>query len=180
MHPRSAPMVSTVRAMGIVMAMEMLWVLAMAGTLWGTEPAAARVLPNIVMILADDMGYGDLKCYDPAARTETAQIDQLAREGMRFTDAHAAAAWCTPSRYGLLTGRYPWRSPRPLDQGVIEPQRLMLASMLKRQGYVTGCIGKWHLGFAGGAVERAVSQPFSGGPRAYGVDFFFVCQSLTL
>lgn len=109
-------------------------------------------LPNIIIILADDMGWGDPGCYNPNSRIPTPNMDRLAREGIRFTDAHSPSAVCTPTRYGLLTGRYAWRTW--LKSGVvggytpclIEPGRETLATMLKRQGYKCGYFGKWHLG----------------------------------
>jgi arylsulfatase A len=108
--------------------------------------------PNIVLILADDMGYGDAGCYNPASRIPTPSIDRLAAQGARFTDAHSPSAVCTPTRYGLLTGRYAWRTW--LKRGVvggytsplIEPTRATLASVLKSKGFQTGFFGKWHLG----------------------------------
>jgi len=108
--------------------------------------------PNIVLILADDMGYGDAGCYNPASRVPTPSIDRLAAQGARFTDAHSPSAVCTPTRYGLLTGRYAWRTW--LKRGVvggytpplIEPTRPTLASVLRSNGYRTGFFGKWHLG----------------------------------
>jgi arylsulfatase A-like enzyme len=119
------------------------------------------------------MGFGDPRCYNSDSKVPTPNIDRLAIEGTRFTDAHAAAAWCTPSRYGLLTGRYPWRAPRRLDEGTIEPGRLTLATLLKDQGYATVCIGKWHLGFDGSAETRDFERPLSGGPLSHGFDYFF-------
>ncbi|MFO0910761.1 MAG: arylsulfatase [Isosphaeraceae bacterium] len=115
----------------------------------GGEPAPP---PNLVVILADDLGYGDVSCYNPASKIRTPRIDELAAQGMRFTDAHSGSAVCTPTRYGLLTGRYAWRTR--LARGVlsgysphlIEPRRLTLASMLRRNGYQTAVVGKWHLG----------------------------------
>jgi len=109
--------------------------------------------PNIIYILADDLGYGDLPCNNPRSRIPTPNLDRLAARGMRFSDAHAASAVCTPSRYALLTGRYPWRSR--LKRGIvwewdgpmIEPDRLTVAELLRGQGYCTACIGKWHLGW---------------------------------
>ena len=116
-------------------------------------PAAAAQPPNIVFILADDLGIGDAGCYNPDSKIPTPNIDRLAAEGMRFTDAHSPSAVCTPTRYGVLTGRYAWRTR--LKSGVlwgysrslIEPGRLTVAQMLNKQGYRTACIGKWHLGF---------------------------------
>ncbi len=109
-------------------------------------------LPNIVLILADDMGYGDIQAYNPDNPIPTPHLNQLAAEGMRFTDAHSGSSVCTPTRYGLMTGNYAWRTR--LKRGVlsgysnhlIEPGQLTLASMLKSQGYYTGVVGKWHLG----------------------------------
>ena len=109
--------------------------------------------PNIIFIMADDQGYGDASCYNPDSKIPTPGIDQIAREGIRFTDAHSASAVCTPTRYGLLTGRYPWRSK--LQKGVmvtgqgnlISPDILTVPKFLKGQGYKTAIVGKWHLGF---------------------------------
>ena len=108
--------------------------------------------PNIVFIMADDMGYGDVGCYNSESKIPTPNIDKLAKQGIRFTDAHSPSAVCTPTRYGVLTGRYCWRTW--LKSGVvggytnplIEPSRTTVASFLKNQGYRTACIGKWHLG----------------------------------
>src|SRR5262245_21790175 len=121
-------------------------------------PAAARSgpdapRPNIVFILADDLGYGDPGCYNPQSKIPTPHLDRLAREGIRFTDAHAPDAVCTPTRYGLLTGRYCFRSRlkrgvlAPWDPPLIEPGRLTLPALLKQHGYATACVGKWHLGW---------------------------------
>ena len=109
--------------------------------------------PNVVVILADDLGYGDLAANDPACRIPTPSLDRLCERGMRFTDMHASSAICTPSRYSLLTGRYNWRSR--LERGivwewdapVIEPATPTIATSLRERGYTTACIGKWHLGW---------------------------------
>ncbi|QTN34341.1 arylsulfatase [Akkermansiaceae bacterium] len=116
--------------------------------------ADAEKLPNIVVIYADDLGYGDVHCYNPErGKIPTPNIDRLAAEGMRFTDGHSSSGVCTPSRYTLLTGRYHWRSR--LQKGIvglwekplIAPHRLTIAGLAKRKGYKTACIGKWHLGW---------------------------------
>ena len=108
--------------------------------------------PNIVIILADDMGFGDVGHLNPDSRIPTPHLDRLAAEGVTFSDAHSASAVCTPTRYSLLTGRYSWRTP--MKRGVlggyskpmIQPERSTIASMLKKAGYRTGAVGKWHLG----------------------------------
>jgi arylsulfatase A len=145
-------------------------------TAYGAENARP---PNIIIILADDLGYGDLGCYNDRSKIHTPKIDRLAREGMRFTDAHTPSAVCSPTRYGLLTGRYAWRTR--LKSGVlngyspalIEPGRTTLASLLKEQGYHTGCVGKWHLGL--GTDEPAdYGKPLTPGPNSVGFDESFV------
>ena len=128
--------------------------------------------PNIVFILADDMGYGDPGCYNPESKAPTPYIDRLAREGMRFTDAHAPAAVCVPSRYGLLTGRYPFRET--LDwrhRAVISPDRPTIASLLKKNGYATAMVGKWHQGFDNGPNHDG--SRLTGGPVDRGFDSYF-------
>lgn len=108
--------------------------------------------PNIIYILADDLGYGDLSVYQPQGKIRTPHIDRLAAQGMRFTDAHSPSGVCTPTRYALLTGRYPWRSRLPVgvlrgySRPLIEDDRPTVASLLQSQGYQTAVIGKWHLG----------------------------------
>ena len=110
--------------------------------------------PNIVVVFADDLGYGDVSCYNPQrGKIPTPHIDRLASQGMMFTDAHSSSGVCSPSRYTLLTGRYHWRTR--LQRGIvglwgaplIAPDRLTIAGLLKQQGYQTACIGKWHLGW---------------------------------
>ena len=109
--------------------------------------------PNIIYILADDMGYGDMGCNNPGSKIPTPNLDRLASQGMRFTDAHAGSSVCTPSRYALLTGRYAWRTRLkagvlwPWDPSMIEPDRLTVAELLRQNGYRTACVGKWHLGW---------------------------------
>lgn len=134
-------------------------------------------LPNIVLINADDLGYGDLGCYG-ATKLQTPNIDKLASEGRMFTDAHSASAVCSPSRYALLTGEYPVRrgnlySPIFLkNKLVIDTQKKTIASVLKKAGYATACIGKWHLGF--GTTEPVDwNKPLTPGPNELGFDYYY-------
>ncbi|MFK7846526.1 MAG: arylsulfatase [Rhodothermales bacterium] len=140
------------------------------------EPVAER--PNVVIILADDMGYGDPGAYNPDSKIPTPHMDRLAAEGMRFTDAHSPSGVCTPTRYGLLTGRYSWRThmkkgvTRGYSPNLIDTTRTTIAKLLKNEGYATGIIGKWHLGI--GNEERLdYSKRLSPGPRTHGFDYFF-------
>jgi len=132
-------------------------------------------LPNIVFILADDMGYGDLACQNPVSKIPTPNLDRLAAEGIRFSDAHAPTAVCSPTRYGILTGRYCWRSRLktgvlgPWNPPLIESGRLTAPDLLRRHGYRTACIGKWHLGWTWPA--RDGRKPQSGPDRLSNVDF---------
>lgn len=147
-----------------------------AGLVAGRLDAAER--PNIVYILADDLGAGDLGCYNPESRVPTPHMDRLASQGVRFTDMHSPSSVCTPTRYGILTGRYCWRSK--LKEGVlwgespylIEQGRATVASMLKSQGYRTAGIGKWHLGLR--AEEKTdYGKPLRPGPQDAGFDYYF-------
>ncbi len=158
-----------------------------------SSAADAQERPNIVYILADDLGYGDVRCLNPESKIPTPRMDQLAAEGMTFTDAHSGSAVCTPTRYGLLTGRYAWRtrlkqhvlwgySPPLIDHG-----ELTVAQYLKAQGYHTACIGKWHLGLGwqttdgtklGDEAELTgesidFEKPYTHGPLNLGFDYFF-------
>ena len=133
---------------------------------------------NIVIIYADDLGYGDLSCYG-AHRVSTPNVDRLAREGLRFTSAHTTSATCTPSRFALLSGEYPWRRDGtgvlPGDAAlVIDTQRATLPAILQRAGYATAAVGKWHLGL--GAPNQAIdwNQPIAPGPREVGFDTSFI------
>ncbi len=133
---------------------------------------AAPTKPNILIILADDMGYGDLKCYNNNSKINTQHIDRLAKEGMRFTDAHAPAAVCVPSRYSLLTGHYPFLNKRKYTDGIIEPGRATIATILKQAGYQTGMVGKWHQGIVSEKAPAADTD-LLGGPLDHGFDDFF-------
>lgn len=141
-----------------------------------SEVKSKRNQPNIVFILADDMGYGDLTCYNHESKISTPNIDQLAEAGIRFTNAHSPGAWCVPSRYGLITGRYPGRLPdlNTMQHSLIKPKQETLATLLKRHGYQTACIGKWHLGFDGVDWENpAKILEMKNGPIEKGFDYFF-------
>ncbi|MGJ8650165.1 MAG: sulfatase family protein [Opitutaceae bacterium] len=151
--------------------------------------------PNIVYILADDLGYGDVSCLNPElGKIKTPRIDQLAQEGMTFTDAHSSSSVCTPTRYSILTGRYNWRTHLQaqvimgFDPPLIPSDRLTVASLLKQQGYNTACIGKWHLGLGlktindepmdtDGITNVDWSAPIIGGPVALGFDSFWGISS---
>ena len=138
--------------------------------------------PNIVVILSDDFGYGSLRCYGGPAELKTPHLDRLATEGRKFTHAYAPGSVCSPTRYGLLTGRYFWRTSRK-DGGTlpsgsplhIEPTRLTLASLCKGQGYATAAVGKWHLGMGRGGLKKTSdwSVEIKPGPREVGFDYFF-------
>jgi arylsulfatase A len=165
------------------------WVLVLFA--FGTVHAQPESRPNIIVILADDLGYGDVNVLNPRGKIKTPNIDQLAKNGMIFTDGHSSSAVCTPTRYGLLTGRYNWRSD--LKSGVlgiygkplIAQGRTTLASMLGAQGYQTAMFGKWHLGFNWGTLDgnKPVDKEgqtnidfgarISGGPLGAGFDYFF-------
>lgn len=144
---------------------------------------AASQKPNIVFVLFDDLGYGQPQCYNPKSALRTPNLDKLATQGMRFTDAHTAAAVCTPTRYGVLTGRYPSRIGQfgvltTFSKPIIPPSRTTVASLLKTQGYTTACIGKWHLGMdwvegkPGSEKEVPIGAKMTGGPNALGFDYF--------
>jgi arylsulfatase A-like enzyme len=144
----------------------------------GARRAGAERRPNVVLIYADDLGYGDVSCYG-ATRIRTPNVDRLAAEGRRFLDAHAPAATCTPSRYALLTGEYAWRRPGtnilPGDARlVIDPGRTTLPAVLKRAGYATGVVGKWHLGLGTGPAPIDWNREIAPGPRELGFDESFI------
>jgi len=143
--------------------------------------SAVAAPPNIVYVLADDLGYGDLGCYNADSKIPTPNLDRLATEGVRFTDMHSGSAVCTPTRYGLLTGRYSWRSTLQRSvlfgpsQPLIPTSQTTVAAFLKQRGYATACVGKWHLGLDwtmdGEAIDYA--QPLKAGPNALGFEYFF-------
>ena len=143
------------------------------------RPAACaepRRAPNIVFILADDIGYGDLGCYG-ATLVKTPRCDRLAREGARFTDAHATGSTCTPTRYAFITGQYAWRNPA--GAGILsgeaplamDPARPTTPSVLKRAGYRTGLVGKWHIGLGRGDLD--FNKEITPGPVELGFDYAF-------
>jgi len=156
--------------------------------------------PNILILYADDLGFGDLGCYHPKSKIPTPHLDQLAKEGMRFTDGHSSSGICTPSRYALLTGRHHWRDfhgiVNAFGESVFKPERLTLPEMLKEKGYATAVIGKWHLGWDWNSIKKPGAEPetikqgkrrkkqfgpegfdwnkrISDGPLAHGFDYYF-------
>lgn len=137
----------------------------------------AQQKPNVIYIYADDLGYGDLSCYG-ATKIHTPNIDKLAASGLRFSNAHATSATCTPSRYALLTGRYPWRQQGtgilPGDAALIIPtNKTTLPKVFKHAGYKTALVGKWHLGL-GTAVEKNWNGEVKPGPNEVGFDYSFI------
>ncbi|WP_425619173.1 arylsulfatase [Anatilimnocola sp. NA78] len=149
-------------------------------------------VPNIVLILADDLGYGDLGCYNRDSKIPTPHLDGLAASGMRFTDSHSPSSVCSPTRYALLTGRYAWRTRLqrgvlgPWSRPLIAPEQLTIATLLRQHGYATGCIGKWHLGWewptkdgkppSNGADNLSnvdFTKPIANGPTTRGFDFYY-------
>ncbi len=170
------------------------------GDLWAAPEEKQSTRPNILIILADDMGYGDVGILNPESRIPTPHLDRLAGEGLVFTDAHSAGSYCVPSRYGLLTGRYLWRTRlgsggnlANLAGTLIEPGRKTIADLLRGQGYYTGLVGKWHQGIDWKLHEENVKEredlrvnpnyqdfaridfasPVLRGPRDYGFDHSF-------
>jgi len=179
----------------------MLFAVVGAGLAWGAIPAAVAAQrpapkPNIVVILCDDLGYGDVKCNNPDGKIATTHIDRLADAGMRFTDAHTTSSVSTPTRYSVLTGRYNWRTRLQthvqggLSPPLIDTARLTVAGLLHGQGYHTACIGKWHLGMTwprkpdtppfDDHIEKGpegwnidFSRPIADGPTTRGFDYYF-------
>ncbi len=158
--------------------------------------AAASKRPNVLILYADDLGYGDLGCYNAASKIPTPNLDRLAAEGIRFTDGHSSSGICTPSRYALLTGRHHWRKFHgivgALGGTFFDKERLTLPEMLKEKDYATACIGKWHLGWDWAGIRKPEakqigsgrkkawrhdafdwSKPVQDGPLAHGFDHYF-------
>jgi len=144
----------------------------------GCQKNTSDSLPNIILIMADDLGYGDLSVYNHSGDIQTPNIDRLAAEGIVFTDYHCTTAQCSPTRYGLLTGRYPWRTRlqtgvlKHFDLPLIEKERKTLATILHEKGYATACFGKWHLGLGWQAKEGETVDPDSwDAEQIYKIDF---------
>lgn len=156
---------------------------AVAGLAQSNKGATAK--PNIIYILTDDLGIGDVKFYNAQSKINTPNIDRLGREGMAFNDVHSSSAVCTPSRYSVLTGRYAWRSSLAkgvlsgYDKPLVDSNRLTVPRLLKQSGYTTACIGKWHLGLGWDIVTPGVkpvidyTRNITGGPNALGFDYFY-------
>jgi arylsulfatase A len=169
------------------------FLLAIAWAASSALHAAGADRPNIIFILADDLGYGDIGAYkQKPSKIPTPHVDRLAKEGVRFTDAHSPASVCSPTRYALLTGRYAWRSRlqsgvvKQWEEPLLDPKQDTVAELLKRTGYTTGMVGKWHLGISwpttdgkpAASNEQRLSnvefaKPFTGGPTAHGFDYYF-------
>ncbi len=159
----------------------------------GPALAAEPGRPNVVILYADDMGWGDLGVQNAKSKIPTPNLDKLAAEGMRFTDAHSSSGICTPSRYALLSGRYHWRKfhgiVNSFDQPVLDADKTTIAALLQKKGYETGCIGKWHLGWDWKSIQKPGaksnpktgfppdafdwSKPIPGGPLSFGFNSYF-------
>ena len=146
---------------------------------------ASNSKPNIIFILADDLGFGDIQANNPASKLSTPHLNQMVKDGMTFTDTHSNSAVCTPTRYGILTGRYCWRTS--LKKGVLngfgsalmDPDRKTVADLLQQNGYQTACIGKWHLGLdmakkSDKKNDIDYSKEVKNTPLAYGFDVSFI------
>ncbi len=169
--------------------LSLLFPAACAISLLSANPESSK-LPNIVILYADDLGYGDLGCYNPKSKIPTPHLDRLAGEGMRFTDAHSSSGICTPSRYAMLTGRHHWRDFHGIDTGFdpsfFKQDQLTLQEMFRKKGYTTACVGKWHLGWDWDSIRIPGTppkskqydhfdwtKPFRGGPIDHGFDYYF-------
>jgi len=150
--------------------------------------------PNVVLIYMDDLGYGDVTCYNPKSKIKTPNIDKLAAEGMRFTDAHSPASFCTPSRYSILTGKYCWRSENTstlqggYDEPIIQKDEMTLGNLFKKNGYNTAAIGKWHVGMEWTVKNENAEQkeenidfesPLKFTPIDQGFDYYFGTSGCT-
>ena len=175
----------------------LIWVVSSQDVIALDNPRPSdSALPNILVLYADDLGYGDLPCYNPDSKIPTPNLDRLASQGIRFTDAHSSSGVCTPSRYALLTGQYHWRDfhgiVNAFGPSVFKPDQLTIPKMLQQRGYATAAIGKWHLGWNWEAIKQPGakprgeggrggwgpeafdwSQPIPGGPTAHGFDSYF-------
>jgi arylsulfatase A len=168
------------------------WMLCLTCIACVQSSAADEAAPrwNVLLLYADDMGYGDLGANNPASKIPTPHLDRLAAEGMRFTDGHSSSGVCTPSRYAMLTGRHHWRDFHGIDSGFSKPffkkGQLTLQAMLRQNGYTTACIGKWHLGMDWDAIRKPGtpknskkhtdfdwSKPLRGGAVDQGFDHYF-------
>ncbi|MEZ6064703.1 MAG: arylsulfatase [Planctomycetaceae bacterium] len=154
-----------------------------------SQDQRTRERPNILILYADDLGYGDLSCQNSASKIPTPHLDRLASEGLRFTDGHSSSGICTPSRYALLTGRHHWRDfhgiVNAFGKSVFQQDQLTMPLMLKQRGYSTACIGKWHLGWNWDAIRIGENRkgnrpedfdwslPIPDGPLAHGFDHYF-------
>ncbi|MEM7603695.1 MAG: arylsulfatase, partial [Verrucomicrobiota bacterium] len=162
-----------------------LFSLTLLASLFGltSNAASPTAQPNILILYADDLGFGDLGCYNGSSKIPTPNLDQLASEGMRFTDGHSSSGICTPSRYALLTGRHHWRDfddiVHAFGPSVFAPERLTLPEMLQASGYSTAAIGKWHLGWDWEAIRKPDAKPIGEGRRkSWGPEAFFWEKSI--
>lgn len=143
----------------------------------------AKSVPNILILYADDLGFGDLGCYHPESKIPTPHLDELAAQGMRFTDGHSSSGICTPSRYALLTGRHHWRDfdgiVNAFGASVFPAERLTLPEMLQAKGYKTAAIGKWHLGWDWEAIRKPEAEPLvDGKQKSWGPEAFYWDQPI--
>ena len=174
-------MLLPVRCLFLVLAITALWAES-------RSVSAADTHPNVLILYADDLGYGDLSIQNADSKIPTPNLDRLARESMRFTDGHSSSGICTPSRYALLTGRHHWRDfhgiVNALGSSVFKPERLTMPEMFKQRGYTTACIGKWHLGWDWNAIRKQKGKSIQpeafdwiksipDGPLAHGFDHYF-------
>jgi arylsulfatase A len=168
------------------MKMSYLWIVPL---LWIAADCSAAIQtknPNVLILYADDLGYGDLGCTNPSSKIPTPNLDDLASQGMLFTDGHSSSGVCTPSRYALLTGRFHWRKfygiVNAFGESVFSPERLTLPEMLKQKDYKTAAIGKWHLGWGWKAYLKPETQSMGlkqhHGRKVYGLDAFDWTKSI--